>query len=183
MEKTDYIKISGLCKEVEESIKEGKEVNFHPLAELYNNVSSYRKCLMEETIQVSILLNKMYQLLPPELRPICIPTGLSSQQLNEVYDRLIELDYIEGSREGFLSIFDPTCPAPYPLIKWKKPGRNKEIDKVSLINFLLLMGGERDLERYAQSFFGVSFSKSTKSRSGMNIDLQELSLLLGIKEE
>lgn len=185
MDSVDYTRINDLLAKVEKAISEGREVDLSPLLELYKSICSYSRLLMEERIQVAMLQNRFYSIIPREFFPICIPTQLSTLQLNELYDRLIELCFIEGgngTREDFLSVFDPTTPAPHPLIIWKKTGRNKDIDIVSLLNFILIVGGEqRELEKYAKTFFGVSFSKATKSRAGCIEDLDKLGELLSVK--
>ena len=184
MDKEYYTRINRLCKQIERSAKEGKEINYSPIVKLYNDLSTYFQSLREEIIQISMVQSRLYGLLPSEFKPKCISTKLSPKQLNDVYDRLIELDYIEGSRENFLSIFDPMTPAPSPLIKWKKTGRNKELDIVSMLNFILLVGGrDNDLEEDSELFFGVTFSKTTRSRAGIQTDLRKLGLLLGISPE
>lgn len=182
-----YKEINKRLEQIGRQIERGEAVDFSTLIELSLTIASYRKALCEEMIQISMLQDGINSLLPPTHRPVCIPTRLSEKQLNEVYDRLVELDFIEGgddSKENFLSVFDPTTPAPSPLIKWKKTGRNKELDIVSMLNFILLVGGrENDLEEYSKSFFGVSFSKATRSRAGIQTDLRKLGMLLGISSE
>ncbi len=101
-----------------------------------------------------------------------LKTAYNKQQQAQIFTRLVEAGYIDGSApdalQDFLNAFDPAA-SQQGRIAWIKRAKSRDLNKMAICDFLRLFGVTKaeGLEEYVRAIFGVSLSGRTKSYSDL----------------
>ncbi len=101
---------------------------------------------------------------------LVIPTEKSREDLQGIFRELVETGYIDGdtpdAEADFLAVFDAAA-GRQGRITWTRRGKNKDLNKRSICDFLLLFGitDPDTIRAYSRAVFGVEIDASTISRA------------------